>query len=421
MGAPTISLPVFLAAITIVTNIQRVHAFDPGDFLNKDPTTGKTNNGTVHDEIQCYALPYGAIGFASHILTYMTVICLSLGRNPLIPCLRLQNRKFNLAVAILGFFISFPLTVVTMVKCRNTWSFILIAVWKLTLSTTLTAMSIHAGRNIIEVPKPAKLKKRKKKKNPRGSSEGMIPMAGYGNGGGYPHLEPPRYSYPWSYTNHSRTPSPSPFGGPSPYISPSTHPYPYSPGEYFNRPGIAQYNQLHPNGTDHHDSDSEYEYYDSDTEEAAVLQHEQQKAEHKLIHKHIWQQPEYRAQFKQIWLWSPLYFFGAVVGFVGVMNIVRKNIASNHQLQIVTGVFGGVVAFMIIGVVILGLCAFGKVWVSLLTGIIVGIFVLTILFALYTDWALACMVGDVVGRPSRDNQVLYWLYFVAKRLPMLSI
>ncbi|KAM7197519.1 hypothetical protein V8F33_005485 [Rhypophila sp. PSN 637] len=406
-------IPSFLVILSGLT-IQPAQAFNPDDFLNRPSPTG---NGTVHDEIQCYALPYGAIGFASHILTYMTVICLSLGRNPLMPWLRLKNRRFNLGISVLGFLISFPLTVVTMVKCKNTWSFILIAVWKLVLSTTLTAMSIHAGRNIIDVPKPKTLRKKGRKKNKNGSRSPMsVPLTGYS------HLEPPRNSY--SGRNGSNSRVSSPYGSPNPYLSPTSPGYnAYSPqghGSYFPGPpsgSLGQYSQLghYQNESDDEDA-SPYTYQDSSDDEEEQLQ----SAQHKMIYKHIWQDPQYKSQFRKIWLWSPLYFFGAIVGFVGVMNIVRKNIATNHQLQIVTGVFGGIVLFIIVVVVVLFLCAFGKLTISLVMGAVVGVFVLTILFALYTDWALACLVGDVVGRPSRDNAVFYWCYFAAKRLPMLS-
>ena len=36
-------------------------------------------------EITCYTLPYGGLGFASHILTYYTLFMLFSGRQPLRP------------------------------------------------------------------------------------------------------------------------------------------------------------------------------------------------------------------------------------------------------------------------------------------------------------------------------------------------
>ncbi|KAK3332665.1 hypothetical protein B0T19DRAFT_353397 [Cercophora scortea] len=302
------SLHLVLLLLAAVAS-QPAHAFDIGEWLRNPPYH---NGGTIKEQIQCYALPYGAIGFASHVLTYLTVFCLSTGRNPLMPWAHLAHRRFNLIIATIGFLVSFPLTVLTMVRCRNSWSFILVAVWKLVLSVTLTSMTIHAAR--------------------------MIPLR---------------------------------------------------------------------------------------------------------------EQVQYRKQFRDIWWWAFFYFLGAVVGFVGVMNIVSKNIGGNHQLQIVTGVFGGVIGFIVMVVATLTWLAFswseesqlaraeleagaattpqgkqtgvvGKAGWSLLAAIGVGIFILTIMFAFYTDWALAALAEDLVGHPSSENAVFYWTYFAAKRIPMLS-
>jgi hypothetical protein len=39
----------------------------------------------------------------------------------------------------------------------------------------------------------------------------------------------------------------------------------------------------------------------------------------------------------------------------------------------------------------------------------------------YVDWALGILIPDVTGVPIPSDKVLYWLYFAAERLPMLSI
>ncbi|PMD16151.1 hypothetical protein NA56DRAFT_663393 [Hyaloscypha hepaticicola] len=43
-----------------------------------------------------------------------------------------------------------------------------------------------------------------------------------------------------------------------------------------------------------------------------------------------------------------------------------------------------------------------------------------LLGAFYCDWILAAIAGNWGGFPSSDIAVLYWTYFAAKRLPMLS-
>src|SRR5262245_4249847 len=101
-------------------------AFSIADWLNNP---GYHYGGTPREQIRCYALPFGAIGFSSHVLTYLTVLCLTNGRSPWFPCTRLRWRRFNLGLGYLGLIITLPLTVLTMVRCRKSWSFILIAVW----------------------------------------------------------------------------------------------------------------------------------------------------------------------------------------------------------------------------------------------------------------------------------------------------
>jgi len=44
----------------------------------------------------------------------------------------------------------------------------------------------------------------------------------------------------------------------------------------------------------------------------------------------------------------------------------------------------------------------------------------SVLAALYSDWILGAIAGNLVGLPSGDVTLLYWGYIVAKRLPFLS-
>ncbi|KAK0730252.1 hypothetical protein B0H67DRAFT_446995, partial [Lasiosphaeris hirsuta] len=272
-------------------------AFSLDDWLNNPPYA---NGGTIQEQIECYALPYGAIGFASHVLTYLTVVALSLGRDPLMPWRPLRHRWFDTALALVGFCITLSMTVLTMLRCRNTWPFILIAVWKQVFSTTLTVMAVHAA----------------------------------------------------------------------------------APASHFGS------------------------------------------------------EPD----FGKIWWWCIPYSLGAIVGFVGIMELVKENIASNSQLKIITGVLGGVALALILadaciywmpprsrslyrpdsntGRVVARIAA--RIAGQFLSIVGASLLVMTLLFAFYSDWALAALAGDIAGQPTRDNAVFYWLYFAAKRLPMLS-
>ena len=43
------------------------------------------------------------------------------------------------------------------------------------------------------------------------------------------------------------------------------------------------------------------------------------------------------------------------------------------------------------------------------------------LAALYGDWALGSMVGNILGTPNSDNIYFYVAYLVLKRFTMLSL
>ena len=51
---------------------------------------------------------------------------------------------------------------------------------------------------------------------------------------------------------------------------------------------------------------------------------------------------------------------------------------------------------------------------------ILGVLFFGLFGAFYCDWILAAIARNWAGLPSNDIAVLFWVYFVAKRLPMLS-
>ena len=49
-------------------------------------------------------------------------------------------------------------------------------------------------------------------------------------------------------------------------------------------------------------------------------------------------------------------------------------------------------------------------------------FVISFIFllTLYSDWLLGAIDNNWSGQPDSDVALFYWIYFAAKRLPMLS-
>ena len=104
-----------------------------------------------------------------------------------------------------------------------------------------------------------------------------------------------------------------------------------------------------------------------------------------------------------------------IIGFTGLISLVTQHWTS--QTLIITLIF----------VVLIGVAAVATV-VFPLTGDIsmtnssaLGLLVIFALVPLYADWMLGSMVDNLVGVPSGDVAVIYWLYFASKRLNMLNL
>ena len=96
----------------------------------------------IQDEMHCYALPYGAIGTVSHILTFYSSWCWAAGRAPLRPWTFLHMVKLDAALFVVAFLITFSLSIATLVRCQGTTELQCVAVWKLFLGVTAFALEM---------------------------------------------------------------------------------------------------------------------------------------------------------------------------------------------------------------------------------------------------------------------------------------
>ena len=120
------------------------------DIVNSTIHTLLPNKGndTVIDELSCYSLPYGGIGFAGHVLTYWTVAFLVAGRRPIQPWEDLRYQWLDLILDTLSLLLSVPFAVLTIVRCLSTWQYVLLAIWKTTLAVSLSAISFQRSWTI---------------------------------------------------------------------------------------------------------------------------------------------------------------------------------------------------------------------------------------------------------------------------------
>ena len=96
-------------------------------------------------EIVCYSLPYGGLGFASHVLTYYTIVCLAFGRRPLWPFKRIKHSIFGFCLSVVGLVVGLLVTVVTIRRCRNHWQLLVLAIWKLSMSLFNGVAGLHVA------------------------------------------------------------------------------------------------------------------------------------------------------------------------------------------------------------------------------------------------------------------------------------
>jgi hypothetical protein len=130
---------------------------------------------------------------------------------------------------------------------------------------------------------------------------------------------------------------------------------------------------------------------------------------------------------QQALFWTLLYIPGVIVGLAELISLVIQEIRHNPTVERITLVFGTVVATLavlsLIAVIIISDSDGGLVrvigWSSV--GFLFGAATtIGILGPLYSDWILGAIAQNLAGTPSSDNALLYWCYFVAKRLPFFS-
>lgn len=121
----------------------------------------------------CYSLPYGALGFTSHLLTYYTVAVLSAGRSPFRPWKKLTHSSFDLYLSSIGLVGGFALALFTLVRCRNHWQLLLVGIWKLSMSVFNGVVGVHTAI----IMRRAK-KKAERQQNQNLTSRTYLPLSG---------------------------------------------------------------------------------------------------------------------------------------------------------------------------------------------------------------------------------------------------
>jgi len=105
---------------------------------------GSPTPSLLVEEIKCYGLPYGLVGFISHLLTVYTVINIMRGYEPFRPWNRTTGSTIGLTLSVLSF-ASSAIALRTVIECRSHWQLVLTGLWKFILSLTSSAISLSSA------------------------------------------------------------------------------------------------------------------------------------------------------------------------------------------------------------------------------------------------------------------------------------
>jgi hypothetical protein len=115
---------------------------------------------------------------------------------------------------------------------------------------------------------------------------------------------------------------------------------------------------------------------------------------------------------------------GVVIGLPGLISLVLRS-WDDHRLRVITGVFGSAGVFFIVVQIWYYVewshSEYGKhfKWgASYGVHVYLAIWWICFLISLYSDWVLGLISGDLAGAPGGGVALFYWIYFVAKRLPL---
>jgi len=289
--------------------------------------------------IACYSLPYGGIGFASHVLTYWSMGCLFFGRKPFTPWRRVHHHRWNRILGCATLVATIVATSLSIHNCLGDWPFVALGVWMLTTSIASSAMAVWM---------PYFYRSR-------------LPAGG----GGGDNIE---LDY-FGYHGHEAMQ----------YAPPHT---PAGPeGIESRRP----------------------RWRDIIRESAGAK-----------------------------WLLALvllLWFAGCLAGIVAVWWV--SSWRYDYETQHGTG------PMTVVSIVFGGLCFFPLAWLGFksylsgqccsegecCSGMVLSVPFICVFALFWMDWALAIITGNLAGSPGNDRriQAIFWIYFLAKRLPLFSL
>ncbi|KAH7311965.1 hypothetical protein BKA65DRAFT_517892 [Rhexocercosporidium sp. MPI-PUGE-AT-0058] len=393
----TAALLVFFCSFTLAASVDSTlsdpHVFPrQGNYANdSSPATNKTESLIkIRENIHCYALPYGGLGFGSHVLTYYCMFVNAYGRRPLVPWKRQEYQKLDVAIGFLQLVGTTIAGTLTVTRCKGEGHLQLLGIWMLLTSaaSSIAAMLGHGRWLFVRRSREVSVR----------DGNAMPPSNVPYNPNGY---DPPAPgSYPGAInSDYGYNMHPEQYNG-------QAKPYPLT--AYYSTP---QYEPVNMRGG--------------------------------LIKRGFWSRDrtDFRQEGNKYGQWTSwgmiisLWLVGCAMGFVGSVGIAREVWDTIGKVKEITKWFFMPAAVMFGLTVLLCMCTGRKnsygvhehsedeqrvLWFMMKWTLKVCLLLLVFMLV-YMDWLLAAVTGNWSGVPSKldkGGKVLYWVYFVCKRFAL---
>lgn len=132
-------LLIFLAYPVFAVPVTETSGSVNATTVNNTTASNNTSTNDIIDqyteEAQCYKLPYGTLGFITHVLTFYTMVMLQLKRQPLLFWKKINESEqveglrdkirnlglWNGGIMVFKFFFTTIPAVVSMSQCSHHW------------------------------------------------------------------------------------------------------------------------------------------------------------------------------------------------------------------------------------------------------------------------------------------------------------
>ena len=391
-------------------------------------------------DFSCWALPYGGIGFASRLLTYYTWI---MTLNVCSPWTFQANEhwKFDMFVGLVSLPFTLTVTIITMVRCRKDWPFVLLAVWKSSLSFTVSITTAHAAWQVRHNKHQKILSKQYhdqrqeeqrslRAEQDRQKGEEQRLMQQWRNEKAYHDEQDLRWREERGRLRQRlRTEEYQRQQRSKRALDERRRQMKW--GEYIFDVASGWFDPAEPDPWK----------LEVSAELLAELlpprpepfrtappqpRHYKPLPNDEEISNQAWGMFPHKKR-AYLWTWVFYYCLGLIVGLTGLMSLVRAHWSNNTVKGLTIGLF----IFPLLGVLILIAVIFFSTWKDedtvwftfqdqMVIGPVVYVGTFMLLLSICMDWVLAVIAGNYSGKPDGDIAIMFWIYFMAKRLPMLQ-